>query len=46
MQKEEGEESSLGVHWLRLHASEAGGAGSVPGWGTESSRALETAKNK
>ena len=35
MQKEEGEGSSLGVHWLRLHASEAGGAGSVPGWGTE-----------
>ena len=23
------------VQWLRLHASNAGGAGSIPGWGTK-----------
>ena len=26
----------LVVHWLRLHASNAGGPGSIPGWGTRS----------
>ena len=26
---------SLEVQWLRLHASNAGGEGSVPGWGTK-----------
>ena len=25
----------LAVHWLRLHASNAGAAGSIPGWGTK-----------
>ena len=27
--------TSLAVHWLRLHASTAGGMGSIPGWGTK-----------
>ena len=27
--------TSLAVQWLRLHASTAGGAGSIPGWGTK-----------
>ena len=27
--------TSLVVQWLRLHASSAGGAGSIPGWGTK-----------
>ena len=27
--------TSLAVQWLRLHPSNAGGAGSIPGWGTE-----------
>jgi len=25
--------TSLVVQWLRLHASNAGGVGSIPGWG-------------
>ena len=28
--------TSLVVEWLRLHASKAGGAGLIPGWGTKS----------
>ena len=27
--------NSLEVQWLRLHASNAGGTVSIPGWGTE-----------
>ena len=27
--------TSLAVWWLRLRASTAGGAGSIPGWGTK-----------
>ena len=27
--------TSLVVQWLRLHALNAGGIGSVPGWGTK-----------
>ena len=27
--------TSLAVQWLRLHASNAGGTGSIPGWGTK-----------
>ena len=27
--------TSLVVQWLRLHAHKAGGAGSIPGWGTK-----------
>jgi len=27
--------TSLAVQWLRLCASNSGGTGSVPGWGTE-----------
>jgi len=27
--------TSLGVQWLRLHASTAGGVGSIPGQGTK-----------
>ena len=28
-------ETSPVVQWLRLRASNAGGAGSIPGWGTK-----------
>ena len=28
-------ETSLAVHWLRLHTSTAEGMSSIPGWGTE-----------
>ena len=28
-------DTSLVVQWLRLHASNAGGAGLIPGWGTK-----------
>ena len=28
-------QTSLGVQWLRLCTSNAGGAGSIPGWGTK-----------
>ena len=27
--------TSLVVQWLRFHASNAAGAGSIPGWGTK-----------
>ena len=27
--------TSLAVQWLRLRACNAGGAGSIPGWGTK-----------
>ena len=30
--------TSLAVQWLKLCASTAGGAGSIPGWGTKISR--------
>ena len=33
-------ETSLMVQWLRLHASKAGGVGSIPGWGTKILHAL------
>ena len=32
--------SSLAVQWLGLHASIAGGMGSIPGWGTKIPQAL------
>ena len=32
--------TSLGVHWLRLHAPNAGAPGSIPGQGTRSHRLL------
>ena len=28
-------QSSLVVQWLRLHGPNAGGTGSIPGWGTK-----------
>ena len=27
--------TSLAVQWLKLHTSNAGSAGSIPGWGTK-----------
>ena len=36
--------TSLVVQWLRLHASTAGGEGSVSGWGTKIPLAKDTAK--
>ena len=38
--------TSLVVQWLRLHASTAGGAGSIPGWGTKIPHALWYGKKK
>ena len=37
--KDLGVETSLMVQWLRLHAPNAGGLGSIPGQRTESSQA-------
>ena len=36
--------SSLVVQWLGLHASTAGGMGSIPGWGTKIPQAIQCAK--
>ena len=39
--------NSVVVQWLRIHASTAGGTGSIPGWGTKISHATHSAaKNK
>ena len=34
------------VQWLRLHASSAGGAGQIPGWGTEIPQDPQRGKKK
>ena len=34
------------VQWLRLHASKAGGVGSVPGWGTKTLHASWHGQNR
>ena len=39
-------EVSLVVRWLRLHIPNAGGQGSVPGWGTRSRKPYSLAKRK
>ena len=36
----------LVVQWLRLHASTAGGMGSIPGWGTKIPQAMGWGQNK
>ena len=33
--------TSLVIQWFRLHASNAGGVGSIPGWGTNIPHAVE-----
>ena len=38
--------TSLAVQWLRLHASTAGGAGSIPGTGTKIPRATGYCQKK
>ena len=38
--------NSLAVHWLRLHDSTAGGAGSIPGQGTKIPHVCGVAKKK
>ena len=38
--------TSLAVQWLRLHASTAGGLGSIPGWVTKIPHAHGAAKKK
>ena len=38
--------TSLVVQWLRLHASNAGGTGSIPGWGTKIPHALWSGQKK
>ena len=39
-------EASLSVQWLRFHASHSGAMGSIPGWGTKISDAVQTKKKK
>ena len=34
------------VQWLRLRASNAGGTGSIPGWGTNIPHAVQTKTKK
>ena len=34
------------VQWLRLHASTAGGTGSIPGWGTKIPHAAQCGKRE
>ena len=34
------------VQWLRLRSASAGGAGSIPGWGTRIPHALRFGKKK
>ena len=34
------------VHWLRLHASNAGGVGLIPGWETEIAYAAQRGQKK
>ena len=38
--------TSLAVQWLRLHASDAGGAGSIPGQGTKIPHAARRGQKK
>ena len=39
--------TSIAVQWLRVHASTAAGAGSIPGWGTKILCAMQNGqKNK
>ena len=38
-------ETSLAVQWLRLHASSAGGMGSIPGRGTKIPQATQEQSN-
>ena len=38
--------TSLAVQWLRLGASNAGGMGSIPGWGTKIPHAVSWPKKK
>ena len=33
--------TSLAVQWLRLYTSNVGGMGSIPGWGTKISHAVQ-----
>ena len=39
-------ETSLVVQWLRLHASTAGGMGSIPSWGSQIPHATWRGKKK
>ena len=38
--------TSLAVRWMRLHASNAGGAGSIPGRGTKIPHAVRLSQKK
>ena len=38
--------TSIAVQWLRVHASTAGGAGSIPGWGTKILCAVQNGQKK
>ena len=39
-------ETSLAVQWLRLHAPNAQGIGSIPGWGTKIPHAVLCGQKK
>ena len=43
--KNQGIGTSMAVQWLRLHASRAGGAGSIPGWGSRILHAVQCSQN-
>ena len=38
--------TSLAILWLKLYASTAGSADSIPGWGTKAAHATEHAQTK
>ena len=40
------EGTSLVAQWLRIHASTAGGVGSIPGWGTKIPHVMQHGQNK
>ena len=46
LKKKSSSGTSLAVQWLRLHASTAGGAGSIPGWGTKILHAVRRGQKK
>lgn len=37
--------TSLAVHWINMHTSNAGDAGSVPGWGVKVLHAVRHGQN-
>ena len=46
IKKKKGGDTSLVVQWLRLLASNTGGRGSIPGWGTKVRKSWPQKKKK